>query len=226
MEIAEQLRHDIVRVHRAGDFLPPETELAEKFSVNRHTVRRAIDELVHDGMVRRYRGRGSQVIPTTIDYVLHESSCFTYNLSGTGPELSTQVLAVRDIEASPALASTLCLPVASPLAELTTLRLLDDIPVCLIRHHLNRINADDLSQFDHGSLHLYLQDRHGFILRRGKTRLRSRMPDMTERNRLDIGRGVPVTEVHTLNYTRDSDILIEYSISVSRSDIFEYSVEL
>lgn len=44
--------------------LPAEGELAERFGVNRHTVRRAIAALAADGLVRAERGRGTFVCAT------------------------------------------------------------------------------------------------------------------------------------------------------------------
>ena len=45
-KIATQLRDEISARYRSGDLLPSENQLAGRFDVNRHTVRRAIDELV------------------------------------------------------------------------------------------------------------------------------------------------------------------------------------
>lgn len=44
-----------------ADRLPPEGELAARFGVNRHTVRRAIAALAADGLLRAERGRGTFV---------------------------------------------------------------------------------------------------------------------------------------------------------------------
>src|ERR1700747_1726388 len=45
----------------AGEKLPGETEIAARFAVNRHTVRRAIAELAGRGLVRAARGSGTYV---------------------------------------------------------------------------------------------------------------------------------------------------------------------
>ncbi len=44
-QIAEVLERDYVRQGAPGDRLPSEGELAARFGVNRHTLRRAVDEL-------------------------------------------------------------------------------------------------------------------------------------------------------------------------------------
>ena len=45
----------------AGERLPGETEIAETYRVNRHTVRRALAALAERGLVRAERGSGTYV---------------------------------------------------------------------------------------------------------------------------------------------------------------------
>ncbi|GHC66270.1 GntR family transcriptional regulator [Limoniibacter endophyticus] len=47
--------------YRAGQLLPSEAELMERFGVSRITARRALDELSYEGLVDRERGRGTRV---------------------------------------------------------------------------------------------------------------------------------------------------------------------
>ncbi|WOP18796.1 phosphonate metabolism transcriptional regulator PhnF [Raineyella sp. LH-20] len=60
--IAEELRGEILDGHVAvGAKLASEGELAERFGVNRHTVRRAVAALAADGLVVARRGSGTYV---------------------------------------------------------------------------------------------------------------------------------------------------------------------
>ena len=61
-QIASHLQQDIgAGVHPPGGRLPTEAELSQHFAVNRHTVRRALEELSRGGLVRVEQGRGSFV---------------------------------------------------------------------------------------------------------------------------------------------------------------------
>ncbi|HNT74161.1 MAG TPA: winged helix-turn-helix domain-containing protein [Anaerolineae bacterium] len=46
-----------------GDVLPSERTLAAEYGINRETVRKAIQLLVTEGMVRSYQGSGTLVFP-------------------------------------------------------------------------------------------------------------------------------------------------------------------
>jgi GntR family phosphonate transport system transcriptional regulator len=224
-KIASQLRDEIMTQYSTGDLLPPESRLADRFNVNRHTVRRAIDELVQDGLVRRYQGLGCKIVQTPIDYALHDRAAFSHNLNQIGLGLETEVMHCAQITLPAALSSRLDLAPETPVHELRTRRLIEGEPVCLIRHYLFGLSESALDTFSGGSLHQFLREVWGISLKRGTTRLRARMPTLDECTRLNISRGIPVMEVHTHNHCRDTGMLREYSIARSRSDLFEYSVE-
>jgi DNA-binding GntR family transcriptional regulator len=74
-ELADQLRSSL----RAGRFadgepLPTEFELAELHNVSRQTVRRAMQELVSDGVIYRVAGRGTFAMNEPGPYVRHIGS--------------------------------------------------------------------------------------------------------------------------------------------------------
>ncbi len=69
-QIARHLERDVLNQYAPGDMLPSENEMADRFGVNRHTLRRAIDLLVADGLLERQHGRGVFVINNQIDYPL------------------------------------------------------------------------------------------------------------------------------------------------------------
>ncbi len=57
-----QLQEQIAaHIYAAGDRLPAETELCEKYGVSRVTLRRAMDELVAEGVLERKQGKGTFV---------------------------------------------------------------------------------------------------------------------------------------------------------------------
>ena len=79
-EIAARLEQELRHHYRCGDYLPAEQQLATRFDVNRHTLRRAIDQLVERGWVQRRQGVGVLVLMRPIDYPLNAQARFSQNL--------------------------------------------------------------------------------------------------------------------------------------------------
>ncbi len=64
--------HDLIlsRGLKAGDLLPSEQVLAAEFHVSRNVVREAIKSLEVMGVVRAVAGRGTEVLPFSMEYIL------------------------------------------------------------------------------------------------------------------------------------------------------------
>src|SRR5580698_9927352 len=68
-QIAGELARDIESgAHQVGERLPTEAQLATQYGVNRHTIRRALDELSDARIIRTEHGRGSFVAEDVLDY--------------------------------------------------------------------------------------------------------------------------------------------------------------
>ena len=66
-KIADQLRNDIVTGrYKLHDRIPTEIELAASFAVSRGTVRKALDQLVREGLFTRIKGKGTFVCGTVV----------------------------------------------------------------------------------------------------------------------------------------------------------------
>lgn len=94
-QIAAQLEQELRGQYRCGDYLPPEQQLADRYQVNRHTLRRAVDELVERGWLQRRQGIGILVLMRPYDYPLHANARFSQNLLDQGSDpTSERLLAV------------------------------------------------------------------------------------------------------------------------------------
>ncbi len=66
--------------------LPAESEIAARYGVNRHTVRRAMAELAARGLVRTERGSGTFVKTDKLDYRIGERTRFSEIIAAAGHE--------------------------------------------------------------------------------------------------------------------------------------------
>src|SRR5271163_2428330 len=121
-QISEALRQEIGGPdYPPGARLPTEAELSARFAVNRHTVRRALEELSRGGLIRVEQGRGTFVAEDVLDYTVGPRTRFTEWIHRHNKEPSGQVLQCREVAADSVIA--------------TGLGLADDTPVSLARHY-------------------------------------------------------------------------------------------
>ncbi|WP_208948270.1 phosphonate metabolism transcriptional regulator PhnF [Segnochrobactrum spirostomi] len=128
-QIADRLRDEIV----AGTWapatrLPTESELAMRFGVNRHTVRRAIAVLATESLVRADQGRGTFVAERPLPYPIAERTRFAANAAAAARVGRAEILGHTHETAAPRLAERLALPLDAPLHRIEMMNTLDDLP--------------------------------------------------------------------------------------------------
>src|ERR1700730_5116570 len=87
--IADDLEQAIaLGTHAAGDRLPGENEIAARFGVNRHTVRRALAELTQRGLTAAERGSATYVERKRLAYPIGARTRFSeiVGTAGRGPD--------------------------------------------------------------------------------------------------------------------------------------------
>ena len=221
LELAQVLRGEL-RHYRIGDFLPGEMQLARRFAVNRHTLRRAVDELVQEGRLLRRQGKGTQVLRRPLVYPLQADSAYSDALAALGVRTEARLLARRQLSASAEEARHLQLAEGAALIELSTLRLLDGEPVSLIRHRYCASHAERLADYQGGSLRRYLGER-GLPLTRRFSLIGARLADRDEAAQLLMPLRMPLLSVFTLSCDATGQP-VEIALSASRSDRFQYQV--
>ena len=225
-KIAAQLETEVRHQYTPGECLPSESCLAARFRVNRHTVRRAMDELVAVGLIRRHQGKGSIVQRQPGDYLLNGNAHFSGNLASQGKKPGCQVLESKRIHAPRWLAGCMGIEPESCVILIRTLRHQDDIPRSIIDHYLpDRQWWQVLKYFREGSLHQFMNKELGIELQRKTTRLSARNPTREEAKVLDIPESTPLIKIKTINVIKDSGQVAEYSISCTRSDVIELVME-
>src|SRR6201999_4421435 len=115
----------------SGEKLPGETEIAELYRVNRHTVRRALATLAERGLVRAERGSGTYVEAPRLAYPLRSRTRFSEIVGAGGREPRGQLIGASEEPATRELARQLGLKTGSPLVRIEALRLADQSPICI-----------------------------------------------------------------------------------------------
>ena len=130
-EIYDTLRSEVVDgSFKAGDKLPTEKELSERFGVNRHTVRRALAELSLSGIIAVRRGSGAYVSDGVLDYKIGPRTRFSQNVAELGRTPSQKLLRAEVRPADPRVAQHLGIKPGKSVVMIEQLGEADETPVC------------------------------------------------------------------------------------------------
>lgn len=181
-----------------GDRLPSEAQLAARFGVNRHTVRRALGVLASRGLVRATQGKGTFVEARPLAYPIGPRMRFSEIVFGAGREASSEMIAAREISADAWAASRLGVAPGSPVLEIETRRKADEIPLSVGRaiFPLPRFAGLDAHYARTGSITRALLACGVADYTRLTTKITARATSPTEAAMLDLapGRIVMVTD--------------------------------
>jgi GntR family phosphonate transport system transcriptional regulator len=205
--IADSLAEEIkARMFAPGDQLPTEAALAQRFSVNRHTVRRAVASLQDFGLIRIEQGRGTFVQEDVVDYPLSKRTRFSEIVRRQARTPSGALLRSATIPADQTIADALEIALGAPVALLETVGNVDDQPVSLVLHHfpLERFpNLFEVYEAERKITPMFQRLGVGDYLRK-TTRVTARMPDSHEMRHLRLARSTPVLCLEAINVDRDN----------------------
>ena len=181
----------------AGERLPGETEIAETYRVNRHTVRRALATLAERGLVRAERGSGTYVEAQRLAYPLRSRTRFSEIVGAGGHEPRGQLIEASGEVATRELARTLGLKIGAALIRIEALRLADRTPICVSTTWLSAERFPDAGNVfaDTGSMTKLLSHYGVRDYRRSSTKITAAIADATDAARLDLALGRPVLVV-------------------------------
>ncbi len=197
-----------------GSQLPTEAELSATFNVNRHTVRRAIEELSRDGLVRVEQGRGTFVAEDVLDYAVEARTRFSEWIRRHNKEPSGQILQLKEVPADTLVANALGIRPGGRVVMLERLGLADGRPVSLTRHHFSaRLRSMQEALRNQDGITAALQSVGIDDYLRQSTRVSARLPTPAEADLLRMPRNRPVLVAENLNVDKDGTV-VEFAIGL------------
>ncbi|MDJ0573222.1 MAG: GntR family transcriptional regulator [Pleurocapsa sp. MO_192.B19] len=227
IDISEQIYRRIIDgYYLPGDKLPSERELIEEWKVSRITIRRAIANLVQQGLVSTYQGKGAFVTQKRkVAYTLSNSLTFLQNdLADKGIELSLQNITFELAIAPTEVQKILQLPSNNPTAYLQKKLLLTDkvpggVDITYILPEIGQKLATELKQ----NMTFPILKRNHWNIERVAAIIECTNANLELSEYLDVPLGHPLLVYrHTAYTTNDRPIV--HGETISRGDRFCYSV--
>ncbi|WP_407181453.1 GntR family transcriptional regulator [Bradyrhizobium sp. STM 3562] len=229
----QRLRDDLAtrinrRELRPGDLIPSEAELAAQHGVAVGTVRKAIDQLVADGVLERQQGRG-----TFVRRARFNSSLFRFfrfqSESGERRIPQSRILRRDVVAAPPAVASALRIAIGESVISLSRLRLIDGEPLLAEEIWLERSRFEavlDIPPEDFGDL-LYplYEERCGQVVVSADENLSVEIATDMQAQLLRLEKGAPLIVIERLAFDLERSP-IEWRRSRGPAKRFRYHVEI
>ncbi|MFZ0531402.1 MAG: GntR family transcriptional regulator [Propionicimonas sp.] len=122
------LREYLIGLARPGEAIPSERELMASQRVSRATVRKAIDGLVADGLLRRVQGLGTFAVQPRLETRLHLAS-FSQDMARRGKTPSTRLVLLAEEEPPQQVLDALRLAAGERAWHVVRVRLADSRPM-------------------------------------------------------------------------------------------------
>jgi len=212
-----------------GELLPPENDLCKILNVSRPTIRQAFTELVNEGYLNRYKGKGTFVSsPKVNDRFFSKLESFHDEMVEKGYNPKTLVVKVEKINGPHEANERLSLPLSAPLIYLSRVRSVDVTPLVYVETFLPFDEYKLLMQVDLtvNSLYDSLEKLYHIRVNRVKREFVAINARLKEAELLQIAQNKALIQVKTVAYSSDVPNPVEFSIARYRGDLNKFSVEL
>ncbi|MBS1179760.1 MAG: GntR family transcriptional regulator [Proteobacteria bacterium] len=213
---------------KAGEALPAETELAQRFKVSQGTVRKALDALTADGLLVRRQGKGTFVATHSEAQVQYR---FLRLMPDHGPREAMQrrFLDFRRLRAPADIARALALKAGDGVLQLRRLLLAGDTPVVLDDIWLNArlfkgLTAGRLQAY-RGPMYGLFEAEFGVQMIRAEEKIRAVAAGEAEAALLGAAAGSPLLLVERRSFTY-ADRPVELRRGLYRTEAHYYRNEL
>jgi GntR family transcriptional regulator len=208
-----------------GELLPSEIELAQSLDIGRQTIRQAMAQLVDEGLVERFSGRGTFIRESRARNNFYLDRSFSQEMEELGKTASAKILNIsleKINEKSPACFQKM---LGAPCLHLTRLRYGDGTPIGLQEAIILTENCPGLEKHDFTKESLFRVITEGYGLEISEIYHVVNAVFSTEKhaNLLEIKTGAPLLLEKSVTYLSNGEP-IEATTSYFRADKYEYSV--
>lgn len=209
-------------VLKRGAVIPSERDLSAGLGLSRVTVRKAIDNLVSDGLLDRRQG-AKTVVSSRLEKSLATMTSFSEDMRSRGLEPGCVWISREISRPSPAEMMALGLPGHEKVVRLKRLRTADAMPIAIETATLPARFVPDPEAIG-ASLYEYLAG-HGAMPVRAMQRMQAKPATEEERRLLATPEGTSLLTMERRCFLAD-DQIVEFTQTKYRGDVYDFVIEL
>ena len=227
-----QLKEYLIERVENGDFptdepLPTEMEIIKQFTVSRATVRRAMQELEHDGYIQRKPGKGTFILRTKLKRGLSRLNSFSEDMAERGQAVTSKLLHFDERQPPAHVAEKLRISANHPVLYVYRLRLAGDIPMALNISYLHLPEGVSIERSElemTASLWSILEQKNIHLIEADKS-IEAIAANEERARLLAMPVGAPLLLVGGIVYTT-GHVPVEYHQVISSGERYKYSLHL
>ncbi|MGE6537497.1 GntR family transcriptional regulator [Bacillus luti] len=228
-QLMERLKDSIEKGHWAlGDKIPSENQLMDQFGVSRNTAKKAIEELVQEGILYRIQGKGTFVAKPKLQQSLMGFYSFSKVLKEKGLNPKDIILKIEEIKPNVKIKEALQLNEDVNVIEMKRLRCAEDEPFILESSFIPKHVVTDIEQLKRvGEISLYdLFSQHfNTAVTRANEAFEPVLIRADESKYLQTEEGRPALLLERTAYDING-VPVEFCISIVRGDRCRFYTEL
>lgn len=225
-EIADDIRKGILDgKYSPNEQLPLEKEMCQYYDVSRITIKKAVDELVEEGLVIKRRGAGTFV--KAFDNSDVEGFSMSKQFSGfsecnKNKKVESKIIKFEVVHPTEEIAIKLKMTCDDFVYYIIRVRYADGEPI-VIEYTYMPIGVIPGIKNDvlYKSIYSYIENELKLKIKSAHRTIRAILPSELEMENLEIDKGTPILEVEQTGFL-DNGQPFEYSIAHHRSDKSEF----
>ena len=218
-QLREALREQI-ELLQADQLIPSESELCQIYGVSRITVRKALNDLVHQGLLYTVQGKGTFVSPHKFRVLwAQETAGFHADMTQRGFSVTVRVLEQKLVPADERVAAELDLRRGDRVVKIVRLRFVDHEPFDIATNYLPASLFPGLENEDltNASLYALMRTKYGVQLNHGTRLAEAAHCSAEEARLLHVKTAVPLLVMHSTMYDVQGRP-VEHGVAKQRGD--------
>jgi len=212
----------------AGTYIPSEPDLQERYRVSRTTIRKAVEELVGEGLLTIIHGMGTRVVAPRLSLKPATLMSFTQMMLAQGITPGRRAEELATVPAGAEVARNLGIATGVEVVRFSRIRTADGAPVS---HNVSYLpvalfRGYDIDNLLGGeSLYAQLEDAFNLVVQTTEDTFGLAKADAEVAAMLEVKLGEPLLAIARHGFDK-AEQPIEYSRTIIRSDRYHHTITL
>ncbi|MCR2823485.1 GntR family transcriptional regulator [Lederbergia panacisoli] len=227
-QLQEILRENIESgIWKPSDIIPSENQLMQEYNISRNTVKKAIENLVQDGILYRVQGKGTFVSRPKFEQSLIGFYSFSKVMKERGLSPMDVIENIEKKKAKPRIAKQLKINEEDYVFELKRIRYAQGEPVIFETSYIPEKYCPRLSheKLERNSLYDLMQKEYGIFVTKAKETFEPILIKSYESRFLEVEEGFPALALDRIAFDA-YEVPVEFCHSIVRGDRCRFYTEL